>query len=61
MFKLYSRVKVKKNGYTGHIVESDDNGGKDLPIYLVELDPQFCEKDYDFLEWFEYDEIEVLD
>ena len=60
MIKEYSEVKIKKNGFIGHVVEYDDNGGKDLPIYLVELDPEFYEKDEYPLDWFEEDELEVL-
>ena len=60
MLKMYSKVKVKKNGFTGCIVEFDDNHGQDLPIYLVEYDEQFYEDSKDALGWFEDDEIEPI-
>lgn len=61
MLKMYSRVKVKKNGFTGCIVEFDDNHGQDLPVYLVELDEQFYDDTDDALEWFEDDELEPIE
>lgn len=60
MIKQYSEVKVKKNGFIGHVVEYDDNGGQDLPVYLVEYDPEFYATTDDALDWFEEDELEVL-
>ena len=37
MMKLYDTVKIKATGELASIIEIDDNGGKDVPIYLVEL------------------------
>ena len=61
MFKMYSWVKIKKNGFTGCIIESYDNHGQDLPVYLVEYDEQFYDDCSDALEWFEDDERELLE
>ena len=60
MIKLYSKVKIKKNGFTGTIVEFDDNNGQDLPVYLVELDPQFYTNPDDALDWFDENEIDII-
>ena len=60
MIKQYSEVKVKKNGFIGHVVEYDDNGGQDLPVYLVEYDPEFYDSTDDALDWYDEDELEVL-
>lgn len=61
MFRMYSRVKIKKNGFTGCIVEFYDKQGQNLPAYLVELDEQFYDDTNDALEWFEDDELELLE
>lgn len=60
MIKEYSEVKVKKNGFIGHVVEYDDNGGQGLPVYLVEYDPEFYDDPGDALDWYDEDELEVL-
>lgn len=60
MLKMYSRVKIKKNGFTGRIVEFDDNHGQDLPVYLVEYDEQFYDDPGDALDWFDEDELELI-
>ena len=60
MFVLYSSVRVKSSGFTGSIVEIDDNNGKNLPVYLVEYDEQFYDDPNDALDWFEEDEIELV-
>lgn len=60
MIALYSRVRIKKNGFLGHIVEYDDNGGKDPPVYLIELDSQFYDNDADAVDWYEDYEFEIV-
>lgn len=62
MLKLYDRVKVKKSGLPGNIVDISDNNGKSVPIYYVEIDDEY--KVGDFLKdlvWCESDEIELIE
>ena len=51
---------LAENGFIGHVVEYDDNGGQDLPVYLVEYDPEFYDSTDDALDWYDEDELEVL-
>lgn len=59
MFKIYDTVKIKSTGETATIIEIDDNDGKNVPIYLCELNnkPENAEVT-DVIKWFESDEIE---
>ena len=58
--KLYDTVKIKATGELASIIEIDDNGGKDVPIYLVELHnkPQNATV-ADVVKWLEIGELEL--
>ncbi len=59
MLKLYDTVKIKATGELASIVEIDDNGGKDVPIYLVELHNKPKNTPVtDVVKWLESDDIE---
>lgn len=61
MFKLYDNVIIKESKKAGTIVEIDDNGGKNVPIYLVELhDKPDNAEISDVIKWLEYSEIEEI-
>ncbi len=59
MFRLYDTVKIKSTGDLATIIEIDENRGKTLPIYLVELNvkPKNATVS-DVIKWLEQDEIE---
>ncbi len=61
MLKLYDTVKIKSTGELASIIEIDDNDGKDVPIYLVELHnkPQNATVT-DVIKWFEIEELEIV-
>lgn len=61
MLKLYDTVKIKATGELASIVEIDDNGGKDVPIYLVELHekPENAPVT-EVVKWFESNKIEAV-
>ncbi len=62
MLKLYDTVKIKATGELASIVEIDDNGGKDVPIYLVELhDKPKNASVTDVVKWLESGDIEAAD
>ncbi len=59
MIKAYDKIKVKSTGKLGTVIEIDDNGGTDVPIYLVELDDKPKNADVtDVVKWYEHSEIE---
>lgn len=59
MIKLYDEVKIKKNGKIANVVEIDDNDGKSVPIYLIELQDKPNGADVsDVVFWCEAEEIE---
>lgn len=60
MIELYDRVMVKKNEFPGNIVSIDDNNGRDIPIYLVEIDDEYKDGSNDLI-WCEKDEIELIE
>lgn len=61
MLKLYDTVKIKATGELASIVEIDDNGGKDVPIYLVELHEKSENAPVtEVVKWFESNEIEAV-
>lgn len=60
MLKLYDTVKIKATGELASIVEIDDNGGKDVPIYLVELHNKPKNAPVtDVVKWLESSDIET--
>ncbi len=61
MLKLYDTVKIKSNGELASIIEIDDNDGKDVPIYLVELHNKPKNTTVtDVIKWFEIEELEIV-
>ncbi len=60
LYPVYSRVKIKANGFTGAIVEYDDDGGRKPAIYLIELDEEFYTDPDDALIWLENGEFEII-
>lgn len=60
MIKEFDTVTIKATGEKGNVIEIDDNGGKNVPIYLVELrDKPADALVSDVIKWFEYSEITV--
>ncbi len=61
MIKLFDVVKIKATGKLGTVIEIDDNDGKNVPIYLVELHDKPKGADVtDVIKWLEYSEIEKI-
>lgn len=62
MLDLYDRVKIKKSGLPGNIVDIMNNNRKGTPVYYVEVDDEY--KAGNILEdiiWCESDEIELIE
>lgn len=58
MIKEFDTVIIKATGKKGNVIEIDDNGGKSVPIYLVELQDKPADASVsDVIKWFEYSEI----
>ena len=58
--KKYDKVKIKKTGAVGAIIEIDDDNGTKPPIYLIEIiDKPVNAKIEDVVLWCDYDEIEL--
>lgn len=61
MMKKYDKVRIKKTGAVGAIIEIDDDNGKKPPIYLIEIiDKPASAKIEDVVFWCNYDEIELV-
>lgn len=61
MIKPFDTVKIKSTGELATVIEIDDNDGKNIPIYLVELNDKPKHTDVtDVVKWLEHNEIELI-